>query len=138
MVRMSECFAVIYFQDRLFGIEWHLWKIIGWAGNIVFFLRFFVQWWATEKSKKVVVPNSFWWLSLVGSLMLLSYGLWRRDSVFIFAYLFTWIPYVRNLVISHRVERNRPVCSECNTHCPLQAKFCPTCGLRLGTADSTA
>lgn len=137
MMRMSESLAVIYFQDRLFGIEWHLWKIIGWTGNVVFFLRFFVQWWATEKNKKVVVPNSFWWLSLIGSLMLLSYGLWRRDSVFIFAYLFTWIPYVRNLVISHRVERNRPVCRDCDTHCPLQAKFCPACGLRLEPAETT-
>ena len=55
-------------DGRLFlGIEWHVWKVIGWAGNVIFFSRFFVQWIATEKQKRVVVPISFWWLSLIGS-----------------------------------------------------------------------
>ena len=57
-------------DDKFLGIEWHLWKVIGWIGNVVFFSRFFVQWWATEKHKRVVVPNAFWWLSLAGSLLL--------------------------------------------------------------------
>lgn len=126
---MSECLShVLWFQNRLAGIDWHPWKVVGWVSNGIFFSRFIVQWWATEKNRQVVVPNSFWWLSLVGSLGLLAYGISRRDSVFIFAYLFTWAPYVRNLVISHRVERNRPVCGQCDTHCPLEAKYCPSCG----------
>ena len=126
---MSDCLlqAVIY-QNRLFGIEWHPWKIVGWVGNIIFFSRFFVQWWATEKNKQVVIPNIFWWLSLLGSLCLLAYGLWRRDSVFIFAYLFTWIPYVRNLMISWRVEKRRATCAKCEEACPPRARFCPACG----------
>jgi lipid-A-disaccharide synthase-like uncharacterized protein len=129
---MTECLAlVLWFQNRIFGIDWHPWKVIGWVGNIIFFSRFFVQWWATERNKQVVIPNSFWWLSLVGSLCLLAYGLWRRDSVFIFAYLFTWIPYVRNLVISHRVEKARPECNNCDMHCPPDARFCPSCGQSL-------
>jgi lipid-A-disaccharide synthase-like uncharacterized protein len=107
------------------------WKLVGWAGNLIFFSRFFVQWWATEKQKQVVVPNVFWWLSLVGSLCLLTYGLYTRDSVFIFAYVFTWIPYVRNLVISHRVNRSRADCPGCETRCPPRANFCPECGARL-------
>src|SRR5689334_14371294 len=94
---------LIWNDGRLFGIEWHLWKIIGWLGNVVFFTRFFVQWYATEKLKRVVVPAAFWWLSLAGSLLLLSYAVfYKRDSVFIFAYAFTWIPYIRNLVIHHQ------------------------------------
>ena len=126
---MTECFAqVLWFQNRLAGIDWHPWKIIGWVGNIIFFSRFLVQWWATEKNKQVVVPDSFWWLSLIGSLCLLTYGIWRRDSVFIFAYLFTWLPYVRNLVISHRSEKHRSVCAQCETHCPPDAHYCPSCG----------
>jgi lipid-A-disaccharide synthase-like uncharacterized protein len=75
--------------NRFLGIEWHVWKTLGWLGNVVFFSRFLVQWFATEKKKQVVVPISFWWLSLIGSLLLLIYGLHQRDSVFIFAYLFT-------------------------------------------------
>ena len=69
------------------GLDWSFWNIVGWTGNAVFSARFFVQWWATEKHKQVVVPNVFWWLSLIGSLCLLAYGLWRRDGVFVFAYL---------------------------------------------------
>src|SRR5262245_46361636 len=80
---------------RFLGIEWHAWKVIGWLGNAVFFSRFLIQWRATEKRKQVVVPSLFWWLSLIGSLLLLAYSLHRRDSVFVFAYAFTWIPYIR-------------------------------------------
>jgi lipid-A-disaccharide synthase-like uncharacterized protein len=116
---------------RILGIDWHFWKFVGWAGNIIFFSRFFVQWYATEKRKQVVIPNAFWWLSLLGSLCLLAYGIWRRDSVFIFAYLFTWIPYIRNLVISRRVARQSPTCGNCSTDAPPRANFCPQCGLKL-------
>jgi lipid-A-disaccharide synthase-like uncharacterized protein len=125
---------IIFFNNRFFGIEWHAWKIVGWAGNVLFFSRFFVQWWATEKNKQVVVPNSFWWLSLFGSLMLLAYGLYRRDSVFIFAYAFTWIPYIRNLVISHRSTRDTFRCAKCETLCAPTAVYCSQCGHKVGDA----
>src|SRR5206468_2240792 len=80
--------------DKLLGIDWSVWKVVGWLGNLVFFSRFFVQWYATEKLRRVVVPTAFWWLSLIGSVLLLIYSLRQRDSVFIFAYAFTWIPYI--------------------------------------------
>ena len=131
-----EMLAQVVSSTRLAGIEWHPWKVVGWAGNVIFFSRFFVQWWATEKHKRVVVPNAFWWLSILGSLCLLAYGLWRRDSVFIFAYAFTWIPYIRNLVISRRVARQCPACTSCGTEAPPRACFCPQCGLKLGPVPS--
>jgi len=118
-------------NDKLLGVEWNTWKIVGWIGNLVFFSRFFVQWWATEKKNEVVIPNAFWWLSLLGSLLLLAYGLHRRDSVFIFAYAFTWIPYIRNLVISYRRARGRLDCGNCAMACAPQSNFCPRCGLKL-------
>ncbi len=122
---------LIWYNDKLFGIEWSVWKVIGWAGNLIFFSRFFVQWYATERNKQVVVPAAFWWLSLVGSLLLLIYGLWRRDSVFIFAYLFTWIPYIRNLVIHHRHTKRHQICIQCGVASPPAANFCSTCGSHL-------
>ncbi|MDD4932935.1 MAG: lipid-A-disaccharide synthase N-terminal domain-containing protein [Methylacidiphilaceae bacterium] len=87
------------------GVHWGIMKIIGWAGNLLFFSRFVIQWLASERKKAVVVPLAFWYCSLGGSLLLLIYALSRRDSVFVFAYLFTWIPYIRNLSFAHRERR---------------------------------
>jgi lipid-A-disaccharide synthase-like uncharacterized protein len=135
---MNGHFDFIFFNDRFLGIEWHVWKVIGWAGNVIFFSRFFVQWWATEKKKQVVVPNSFWWLSLIGSLILLAYGLHRRDSVFIFAYAFTWIPYIRNLVISYRTKRAESLCRNCATVCAARAVYCSQCGHKVASEAQVA
>jgi len=118
-------------DGKFLGITWHPWKVVGWMGNILFSSRFFVQWWATEKHKRVVVPSAFWWLSLGGSGCLLAYGLWRRDSVFVFAYLFTWIPYIRNLIIGHQAKKALRVCAGCATQCEPTAKFCSECGVKL-------
>ena len=90
-----------------------------------------VQWYATEKHKRVVVPALFWWLSLTGSLLLLSYAIYKRDSVFIFAYAFTWIPYIRNLVIHSRHKRAEIACQKCETRCPPGAKYCFNCAAPL-------
>lgn len=124
-------------NGRFLWIEWHFWKVIGWLGNAVFFSRFFVQWYATEKLKRVVVPTAFWWLSIAGSFLLLSYALfYQRDSVFIFAYAFTWIPYIRNLIIHHRHAEAHLRCSNCQSSCAPQSNFCATCGSKLGVANA--
>src|ERR1051325_5521344 len=118
-------------NGNFLGIEWNFWKVIGWLGNAIFFSRFFVQWYATEKKKRVVVPTAFWWLSLTGSLLLLVYSLWRKDSVFIFAYAFTWIPYIRNLVIHQRHKEAHLNCPSCGTLCAPHTNFCAECGTKL-------
>ena len=123
--------AGIWDGNRFLGIEWHFWKAVGWIGNVVFFSRFFVQWLATEKHKKVMIPVSFWWLSLTGSILLLAYGVSQHDSVFIFAYAFTWIPYIRNIVIHHRTKEARQQCSACGLDHDAQAVFCQSCGVKL-------
>src|ERR1700751_4383931 len=111
---MDSLHNLLWHNGKFLGIAWSVWKIIGWLGNALFFSRFFVQWYATEKLKRVVVPTAFWWLSLAGSLLLLSYALfYKRDSVFIFAYVFTWIPYIRNLVIQRRHEASQRACPKC-------------------------
>jgi lipid-A-disaccharide synthase-like uncharacterized protein len=117
---------------KLFGIEWHVWKVVGWSGNAIFFSRFMVQWYATEKRRQVVVPTAFWWLSLLGTMLLLSYALfYTRDSVFIFAYAFAWIPYMRNLVIHYRHLEAHVACPKCRRECPPYARFCQECGSRI-------
>ena len=131
--------ANIFFRDgKPFGIEWNAWKAVGWVGNAVFFSRFFVQWYATEKLKRVVVPTAFWWLSLAGSLLLLAYALfYKRDSVFIFAYAFTWIPYIRNLIIHKRHKEAHQSCPACANLCPPHSNFCFACGARLAAEADT-
>ena len=121
----------IWDGNRFLFIECHVWKVVGWMGNAVFFSRFFVQWIATEKRQQVVIPVSFWWLSLTGSVLLLIYGIHQRDSVFIFAYAFTWIPYIRNIVIYQRNRSAQRDCSSCQARMSPQAQFCHHCGTRL-------
>ncbi len=130
---MMDSFTVLIWHNGVFlGIEWNVWKVIGWLGNATFFSRFFVQWYATEKKKQVVVPTAFWWLSLVGSFLLLCYALfYKRDSVFIFAYAFTWIPYIRNLIIHRRHKDAHLVCPACGMDCPPAANYCANCGVKL-------
>jgi lipid-A-disaccharide synthase-like uncharacterized protein len=108
------------------------WNAIGWTGQFVFFSRFFVQWYATEKKKQVVVPSAFWWLSIIGSLLLLLYAVfYDKHYVVIFSYAFSWIPYIRNLIIHRRHKEAHLECPNCRLSCPPQSKFCSQCGTRL-------
>ncbi len=118
-------------DGKFLWIEWHFWKAVGWLGNAVFFSRFLVQWYTTEKLKRVVVPAAFWWLSLAGSLLLLAFALHERSSVFIFAYAFTWIPYIRNLIIHQRHQEAHLDCPGCGKICPPHSNYCFACGTRL-------
>jgi lipid-A-disaccharide synthase-like uncharacterized protein len=129
---------LIWYDGKFLGIEWSVWKVVGWLGNAVFFSRFFVQWYATEKLKRVVVPTTFWWLSLTGSLLLLMYSLRQRDSVFIFAYAFTWIPYIRNLIIHRRHAAAHLDCASCGKTCAPQSNYCSWCGARVAPAETEA
>jgi lipid-A-disaccharide synthase-like uncharacterized protein len=124
-------------NNEFLGVTWNTWKIVGMAGNAIFLSRFLVQWYATERQRQVVVPAAFWWLSLLGSAILLAYAVfYRRDSVFVLAYAFNWIPYIRNLVIHHRTARSSIPCPACQTLAGSDAKFCSRCGAALDPVDS--
>lgn len=75
------------------------WVLFGFLAQFVFFLRFAVQWWASEKEKKSVIPLSFWYLSIVGSVMILIYAIKREDIVFITAQFLALFIYARNIVL---------------------------------------
>lgn len=128
---MDWLLNLVWHDGSLFGVKWTLWEIVGWTGNLLFTSRFFVQWWATEKHRRVVVPPIFWWLSMAGSGCLLAYGFSQKNSVFVFAYLFTWIPYIRNLIIGGRVRRAEQTCPACAAVAAPTARFCADCGGRL-------
>jgi len=84
------------------------WTWFGLLGNAVFGSRFFVQWVQSEARRQSVLPLSFWYLSLVGSLVLLMYSVIRNDLVFILGFLFNVIPYGRNIYLIHRGKRVVP------------------------------
>lgn len=74
-----------------------LWICIGFFGQGLFFMRFFVQWIASEKAKKSVVPDLFWYFSLSGGAVLLSYAIHKQDPVFILGQGLGFFIYLRNI-----------------------------------------
>jgi len=78
------------------------WVSIGLGGQAIFMGRMLVQWFVSEKNKRSVIPVSFWWMSLIGSTMLLVYFFWRRDIVGILGNATGWVVYIRNLILIHR------------------------------------
>ncbi|RPD98207.1 lauroyl acyltransferase [Aureibaculum marinum] len=87
--------------ERLFKNEnipfWLL--LFGSIGQVIFTLRFVYQWLYSERIKESTLPFGFWMLSLVGSLMILSYAIIRRDPVLFIGQLFGFIIYSRNIYI---------------------------------------
>ena len=76
--------------------------MLGMLGQALFFSRFLVQWIASEKKGRSVVPLSFWYLSLGGGGLLLFYALWRKDPVIVLGQAVGLFVYVRNLMLIHR------------------------------------
>jgi lipid-A-disaccharide synthase-like uncharacterized protein len=67
---------------HIHGLTLTPWKLIGLIGTFLFTARWFVQFYATKRSRRVVMPMSFWYLSIAGSVMTLMYFIWgKNDSV---------------------------------------------------------
>ncbi len=79
-----------------------IWLGIGFFGQLMFTARFLVQWIATERAKRSLVPRAFWYFSIAGSLILLCYAIYRLDPVFILGQSFGMIVYSRNLYFVHK------------------------------------
>jgi lipid-A-disaccharide synthase-like uncharacterized protein len=81
-----------------------LWLVMyGSAGQVLFTCRFIYQWWYSRRHGESVLPAGFWWLSLVGSLTIVTYSLIRQDVVLIVGQSFGLVAYVRNLMIGRKV-----------------------------------
>ena len=78
-----------------------VWLGLGFLGQFLFFMRFFIQWLVSERKKESVIPVSFWYLSLAGGILLLSYAIYRRDPVFILGQSLGVFVYGRNLYFIH-------------------------------------
>ncbi|MCA8917092.1 MAG: lipid-A-disaccharide synthase N-terminal domain-containing protein [Planctomycetes bacterium] len=82
-----------------------IFSAIGIAGQVLFTARIVVQWYASEKARQSVVPKSFWWLSVAGTLLLLAYAWFTRDPVFLIGPTLNLFLYVRNLMIASEWKR---------------------------------
>ena len=82
-----------------------IWVIVGLGGQIMFMMRFLIQWIVSEKAKRSVVPVSFWWFSIGGAAILLAYAIYRADPVFILGQSLGFFIYSRNLWLIHAEKR---------------------------------
>jgi len=85
---------------RLFNVSSYLnlvWVALGLGGQAVFAGRMWVQWIASERARKSVVPAAFWYMSLGGGLLLTAYFVWRQDLVGVIGQASGVVIYVRNI-----------------------------------------
>ena len=100
---MNELLASIQLSDLWNTSGWEkVWLLIGLGGQLLFTARFVVQWIVSERKKRSVIPVAFWYLSLAGSLVLLSYAIYRKDPVFVLGFSFNSVVYIRNLRLIYR------------------------------------
>jgi lipid-A-disaccharide synthase-like uncharacterized protein len=81
------------------------WLAIGFLGQALFFMRFFVQWLASEKEGRSIIPTAFWYFSIAGGVTLFAYAIWRRDPVFIIGQGSGLFIYLRNIYLLVREKR---------------------------------
>ncbi|TCP60373.1 lipid-A-disaccharide synthase-like uncharacterized protein [Rhodovulum bhavnagarense] len=81
------------------------WVMLGLAAQLTFAARFIVQWIASERAGRSYVPVAFWYLSILGGAILLTYAIYRKDAVFILGQSTGLLVYVRNLMLIRRVTR---------------------------------
>ncbi len=79
--------------------------MVGYAGNATFFSRFMIQWIASERAGKSIIPVQFWFLSIVGSVILAVYAIHTNDLVVIFAFAPNSLVYIRNLMLLHKEKK---------------------------------
>jgi lipid-A-disaccharide synthase-like uncharacterized protein len=81
------------------------WVVLGLTAQLAFSMRFIVQWIASERAGRSYVPVVFWYLSIVGGAMLLSYAIYRQDVVFILGQSMGLIVYTRNLALIYKSKK---------------------------------
>jgi lipid-A-disaccharide synthase-like uncharacterized protein len=103
---------VLFQLHNVFGLAWFsftltTWKLIGLTGALCFTMRWFVQAWYRQRTKSAVIPSAFWWISLVGAGLTLTYFIWgKNDSVGILQNLFPMSVAAYNIFLDFRHKRD--------------------------------
>jgi lipid-A-disaccharide synthase-like uncharacterized protein len=103
LVDLSNAIGTYLHEVFVQTFEW--WVLLGYVAQIMFTMRFVVQWIASERAGKMVMPIAFWFFSIGGGLLLLAYALYKRDPVFILGQGFGVFVYLRNLYFELRDRR---------------------------------
>jgi lipid-A-disaccharide synthase-like uncharacterized protein len=104
---MTELFgALVAYLHEVFVTQFDGWVVLGFIAQAFFTMRFVVQWIASERARKSIIPVAFWFFSIGGGVLLLIYALYRRDPVFIAGQAFGLLVYFRNVyfIVAHRRE----------------------------------
>jgi lipid-A-disaccharide synthase-like uncharacterized protein len=112
LVRLSHDIGLLFYDIVIARFD--LWAAFGVLAQFVFGARFLVQWLASEKAEKSVIPMGFWVLSIVGGMMTMVYGFARRDIVIILPQVLSIFIYVRNIMLIKN-ERRRAIEEELPT-----------------------
>jgi lipid-A-disaccharide synthase-like uncharacterized protein len=95
---MADVFGnLINWLHQVFIVQFDGWVLLGFIAQAFFTMRFLVQWLASERAKRSVVPVAFWFFSLGGGALLFIYAIQRRDPVFIAGQGLGLFIYIRNL-----------------------------------------
>jgi lipid-A-disaccharide synthase-like uncharacterized protein len=97
------------YLHEVFIAKFQWWVLLGYVAQIMFTMRFLVQWIASERAGKMVMPIAFWFFSIGGGVLLLLYALYIRDPVFIIGQGLGLFVYLRNLYFVFRERRLKPV-----------------------------
>jgi lipid-A-disaccharide synthase-like uncharacterized protein len=105
LVDLSQSVGNYLSDVFLVKLSWAV--LIGYAGQALFTMRFLVQWIASERAGKSVIPLAFWFFSIGGGLLLFGYALYIRDPVFILGQGLGVFIYLRNLYFIRRERQAR-------------------------------
>ena len=95
LIDLSQAVGAYLHEVFVAKFQWIV--LLGYVAQVMFTMRFVVQWIASERAGKMVMPIAFWFFSIGGGVLLLIYALYRRDPVFILGQAFGLLVYIRNL-----------------------------------------
>ena len=97
--------AIADWFHTVFVQQFSFWIVVGFAAQAMFMMRFVVQWIASERAGRSIVPVAFWFFSVGGGALLLVYAIVRKDPVFIAGQALGLLIYFRNLWFIFREKR---------------------------------
>lgn len=95
------------YLHEVFVQKFDLWLLFGIFAQILFAMRFVVQWIASERAGRSVMPSAFWIFSITGGMMILAYGIVRREPIIIIGQVLAVFIYVRNVMLIFKERRRR-------------------------------